>query len=291
MNLHGLLAWIREHPTYQQLETQISEGVELPTQHALASVTPPLLAALSGDLAQPVLIVAPTDKSAQQLEQALRLWLEKPGRLLIFPAPPTLPYERTPWPPEIIADRLNVLSTLFLRRVGALPDAEPPIIVASIHALMQRTLPYRQFYKAARKIEQGARTSLTGLARHCQEIGYEPVSVVQRSGEISRRGGILDVYPFQAPHPYRLDFFGDEVDSIRVFDPATQRSEDRISAFWLTPVREALPRDSERALTRLKPLLESDALPPEARPLLEEDADALAHGGPFPTLEFYLPAL
>ncbi len=291
MNLHGLLAWIREHPLYQQLETQVSEGVELPTQRALASVTPPLLAALSEDLAQPVLIVAPTDKSAQQLEQALGLWLETPNRLLTFPAPPTLPYERTPWPPEIIADRLNVLSTLFLRRVGALPDAPPPVIVASIHALMQRTLPYRQFYKAARRIERGARTSLTGLARHCQQIGYAPVSVVQRPGEISRRGGILDVYPSQAPHPYRLDFFGDEIDSIRVFDPATQRSEKRISEFWLTPVREALPRDSERALARLQPRLESNDLPPEARPLLEEDADALAHGGPFPTLEFYLPAL
>ena len=290
MKLHGLLAWIREHPRYQELQAHLARGMNLPPQPVLPAAGPALLATLSEDLSAPTLIVTPTGKNAQRLIQALQIWMRQPERVLAFPAPPALPYERTPWPPEIIADRLNVLSTLFLHRVGARPEGAPPLIIASAHALMQRPLPYRQFRKAARKILRGDRTSLTGLARHCQNIGYESVSVVERPGQISRRGGLLDIYPPQASHPYRLDFFGDEIDTIRVFDPGTQRSEERSDAFWITPVREALPQDSERALARLKPLLDED-LPPEIRDPLTEDTDALEQGAAFPTLEFYLPAL
>ncbi len=291
MKLHGLLTWIREHPRYREIQAQVAEGVELPAQPILPATAPALLAALSDDLSAPTLIVTPTGKNAQRLVQALHVWMERPERLLTFPSPPALPYERTPWPPEVIADRLNVLSTLFLHRVNARTEnAPPPVIVASAHALMQRPLPYRQFRKAARRIRRGARESLTGLARHCQHIGYEVVSVVERPGQLSRRGGILDIFPPQAPHPYRLDFFGDEIDAIRVFDPGTQRSQGRIDEFWVTPVREALPQDSERALARLTPLLEH-GLPPEIHEPLAEDADALEQGGAFPTLEFYLPLL
>ncbi|MGC9398923.1 MAG: transcription-repair coupling factor [Anaerolineae bacterium] len=288
MKLHGLLAWIREHPHYRRVRDDVLEGHAQPPHPILPAAGPALLAALSEDLEAPTLIVVPTGKSAQQLVQALQLWMENPERLLVFPAPPALPYERTPWPPEVIADRLNVLATLFLHRVGARPESAAPVVVASVHALMQRPLPYRQFRKAARKVQHSARTSLTGLARHCQQIGYDVVSVVSAPGQISRRGGLLDVYPPHAPHPYRLDFFGDEIDAIRVFDPATQRSRDHVAEFWITPVREALPRDAKRALPQVQSLLD-ETLPPEVSKPLAEDAEALAQGAPFPTLEFYLP--
>ncbi len=292
MTLHGVLSWLREHPTYQQLHDRLLAGVTLPPQQILPAAASTLISALAEELPGPTLVVTPTIKEGQRLLQALRLWLTDPeAQLLTFPAPPVLPYERAPWPPEIVADRLRVLSALFLRRVDAAPPAPPPIIVASAQALMQRTLPYRQFRKRARQIAQGERYSLTGLARHCQGIGYESVSVVEHPGQFSRRGGILDIYPPQAPMPYRLDFFGDELDVIRAFDPATQRSEARVDAFWITPVREALPQDGARALDVLHSLLDEDDLPPELRIPLEEDAEALEAGGAFPTLEFYLPLL
>jgi transcription-repair coupling factor (superfamily II helicase) len=226
---------------------------------------------------------------------ALRTWTAQPGRLVSFPEPPALYYERVPWPPEVITDRLDVLSQLSMFQ--AAPSTEEahgprsgPVVVTSVRALMRRTLPYRQFRRAIRKISVGARESLAELTRHAVGIGYEPTSVVHAPGQLSRRGGLLDIYPPQATQPYRLEFFGDEIETIRVFVPETQRSSDRIDTFWLTPVREALPRDSERALAAVQHLLDTEP-PPEFRAQLEEDAEALTAQAPFPNLEFYLPYL
>jgi len=299
--LHGLLAWVREHPAYQTLRDALQTGLELPTTALLQRARPPVIAALSEELPAPVVIVVATVDESRRLVEALKLWVDDPTRLRRFPEPPVLFYERAPWTPEAITDRLDVLSKLFMHRLddavpGAGAEGAPPIIIASVRALMQRTLPYRQFRRAARKIEVNVRPkdasdSLTGLARHAGGIGYEPVSVVQAPGQFSRRGGLLDIYPPQSALPYRLEFFGDVIDTIRAFDPATQRSlpeAGRIKRFWLTPVREALPMDGERALEMLRALLETP-LPTDVRPLLEGDAQSLEAAIPFPNLEFYLP--
>jgi transcription-repair coupling factor (superfamily II helicase) len=255
-------------------------------------------------------IVVPSVEESRRLAAALRTWMEAPERLLAFPEPPGLLYERVPWPPEVITDRLDVLSQLCMCQaagthepfVQAASDSDRPcpVVVTSARALMRRTLPFRQFRRAIRRIAVGAHESLTELTRHATGIGYEPVSVVQAPGQLSRRGGLLDIYPPQATQPYRLEFFGDEIDTIRTFDPETQRSTGRtdavgshvasMDAFWLTPVREALPRDSARALEAVMSLLATNP-PPEYRSILEADAEALEAQVPFPNLEFYLPYL
>ena len=290
--LHGLQRWISETPAYRQLTGGAAAELELPPQEVLPAALPPLLATVIAEQpTEPVLIVTTTSKEGQRLSQELQRWLKQPERLLSFPSPPVFPYERAPWPPEVIADRLQVLSTLFLHRLDALPHIAPPVVVASVRALLQRPLPYRQFRKAARQIEVGRRYSPAELARHCQGVGYEVASVVAGPGQLSNRGGILDIYPPQAAQPYRLEFFGRELESLRTFDPATQRSIDnQAESFWITPVREVLPRDGARALQQLEPLLEGE-LPPEVRGPLAEDLENLRAGGPFPTLEFYLPTL
>ncbi len=286
--LHALLSWIRENPAYARVEDALRSGLELPGQALMPDARPPVMAALCDTVESPTVIVVPNAEGSRRLAHTLRLWLEHPERIVQFPDPPGLFYERAPWPPEALADRMHVLSWLYLHRVGAVTSGVPPVVVTSARALMQRTLPYRQFRLTARKIEVGARESLTGLARHANGIGYEAASVVQLPGQFSRRGGLLDIYPPQAAHPYRLEFFGDEIDTIRTFDPATQRSEGRVDLFWLVPVREALPHDSARAVEAISRLLERDP-PPEIREPLEEDARALSAGAPFPRLESYLP--
>lgn len=291
MTYNGLLSWIREHPVYQMLRQQLESGVQVPAQAALASALPAVLAALLEDTPYPQLILTPTAAESRQLLQTLRTdWLREPERLFLFPEPPVMPYEYAAWTPEAITDRLTVLSTLFLQRAGAAEAASPPIIIASARAVIQKLLPYRQFRRAAQRIETGGRDSITALARHCRGIGYETVSVVEAPGQISQRGGILDVYPPQAKQPYRLDFFGDEIEAIRTFEPSTQRSTGRIDGFWLTPVREALPRDGLRAAEALRAYM-TDALPPEIRASLELDLRSLEAGIPFPTLETFLPSM
>ncbi len=289
MALNGLLSWIREHAAYQTLRGSLESGAHLPAQATLASAIPAVLAALLEDLPGPQLILTPTATESRQLLQTLRAnWLNQPQRILSFPEPQVMPYERAAWTPETITDRLAVLSALFLQRAQTGNATPPPIIIASARAVVQRVLPYRQFRRAARRIETGGQESITALARHCRGIGYESVSVVEAPGQISQRGGLLDIYPPQAAQPYRLDFFGDEIEVIRTFEPATQRSTGRAESFWLTPVREALPRDGERALNALRDTLAEDLLP-EIRVPLESDLQALEAGVPFPTLECYLP--
>ncbi|MBN1874103.1 MAG: transcription-repair coupling factor [Anaerolineae bacterium] len=293
-SLRGLLEWIYEHPAYTTLQDNLQAELTLPPQALIARARPPVIAALVQRLHVPTVIVTPTVDDSRHLYETLHLWLDETHNqqltLIRFPEPPVLFYERAPWTPEAITDRMHVLTSLTIHRTSTATHTPFPVIITSARALMQRTLPYRQFRRVARKIEVGARESLTGLARHVSSLGYESVSVVQAPGQFSRRGGLLDIFPAHANTPYRLEFFGDEVDTIRIFTPETQRSTERVEQIWLGPIREALPRDSERALDALHTLLNNN-LPPEVRLPLEADAEALEAGIPFPTLEFYLPYL
>ncbi|MGC9523066.1 MAG: transcription-repair coupling factor [Anaerolineae bacterium] len=289
-SLHGLLDWIRTHPAYATLLDSRETDLESPAYDLLPRARPALLAALAGDIEVPTLVVVPTVEESRRLAVSLRTWMEDPASLMQFPEPPGLLYERVPWPPEVITDRLDVISHLYMQQAAKKRATEAPVVIASARSLMRRTLPYRQFRRAIRQIAVGAHMSLPELTRHATGLGYEPVSVVHAPGQLSRRGGLLDIYPPQATQPFRLEFFGDEIDTIRTFDPATQRSERRVEEVWLTPVREGLPRDSERALAAVERLLAADP-PPELHATLEADAEALAAQAPFPNLEYYLPYL
>lgn len=288
-SVRGLLTWVREHPAYTNLLKHLSTGVELPPVNVLARARPAVVAALSSDLEVPLLIIVPSVEESRHLVQGLKAWIERPERILQFPEPPAVVHERTPWPAEVITDRLNVLAKLAMAGLHSQLDSyTPPVIVASARSLIRRTLPYRHFRRAIRQIVPGAKFSLTELVRHAIGIGYEPVTVVEAPGQLSRRGGILDIFPPHAPGPYRLEFFGDEIETIRSFDPGTQRSRSPSEGFWIMPVREALPRDSQRAIPHVERLLQSDPSP-EIRAVLQEDLEALVSGTAFEHLEFYLP--
>lgn len=246
-SLRGLLTWIREHPAYASVRDRLHAGLELPPFALLPRARPAVIAALLGETSAPIVVVVPTIEASRRLTVSLRTWMEVPSRLIQFPEPPGLLYERVPWPPEVIGDRLDVISQLATAQAGRTSDSRNPVIVTSARALMRRTLPYRQFRKAIRHIATGASESLGELTRHATGIGYEPVSVVQSPGELSRRGGLLDIFPPQATRPYRLEFFGDEIDTIRTFEPETQRSVARVEEFWLTPCRSTPSRQCRHA--------------------------------------------
>ncbi len=289
-SLNGLLSWVQLHPVYQEILEKLRARLQLPAYVTMSRARAAIMTALISDIDQPVLILTPTAEESQRTIEALQLWLPDPSRLMQFPEPPNLFYERVPWPPETITDRLDIIANLYMHRIGKGDPNAKPIVVSSSRALMQRTLPYRQFHRAARFIAIDARTSLTELTRHAVGIGYEPVSVVQAPGQLSRRGGILDIYPPQSAYPFRMEFFGDVIDTIRTFEPETQRSTGRVKAFWLTPVREALPRDSERASDALRRLMDRNP-PPEVLEAVQPDLEMLEANIPFPCLEFYLPYL
>jgi transcription-repair coupling factor (superfamily II helicase) len=110
---------------------------------------------------------------------------------------------------------------------------------------MTRTIPRRDFLKACKKLSAGQNVQPDALARSWVEIGYQRVNTVLEPGQFSRRGGIMDVWTPAEKLPVRLDFFGDEIETVRRFDPASQRTVENLEAILITPAREYVSRPSE----------------------------------------------
>jgi transcription-repair coupling factor (superfamily II helicase) len=255
----------------------------LPPLGLLRAARPAVLAALASNLERPTLVVAGSVERAKALAHSLRDWSSAPEHVLSFPEPLALFYERAPWTDEVIAGRLQVLSAFQS------PTAPPPlIIVASARALMQRTLPLRQFKVSVFQFHVGQALDLDRTLGRWSGLGYEPVSVVESPGQFSHRGGILDIFPPADPLPVRVELFGNRIESLRCFDPATQRSQERVESVTVTPAREALPRHGPRVADRVAAQLLRDQ-PADVCAELEEHHQGLVSATPFPGIEFYLP--
>jgi transcription-repair coupling factor (superfamily II helicase) len=243
----------------------------------------------------PILLLTGRVDTATLWHQALETWLPAGSRLHRLPEPTPLPYDRGPWSDRTRAGRLAALADLIAGQHPLLAAPEmPPIVVASARAFLQKTLPKRRFIAATRVLRAGQSLDLEKTLGGWQEIGYDPVSVVEAPGQFSRRGGIIDIFPIAAPYPVRIELFGDEVDTLRAFDPTTQRSAaptDGDSAplsILITPAREALP-GAARDFTEVwadEPLPAEDSLPS-----WRDDLADLRAGRPFANLEYYLPLI
>jgi transcription-repair coupling factor (superfamily II helicase) len=297
MNVSGLLDWFDGLSEYRSLRDELSDGETTLPLGLPRGTRPPMVAALSRDVGRPILFVTGTVDSAQRLAQALRDWAPDPGRILRFPEPLALFYERAPWTEEVIVGRLHVLCEFFARRAD-LPNlvrhprtsAGALIVVTSARALMQRTLPFRQFQLSVNTLSVGQLLDLERTLERWTGAGYEPVTVVEGPGQFSHRGGILDIFPPAVPLPVRIELFGSEIESLRRFNPATQRSEERVDSVTITPAREALPRHAPRIATTVSAQLARD-LPADVVTELESHYRGLISATAFPGLEFYLPYL
>jgi len=209
----------------------------------------PLLAALvaaratGGEAGSPpsMLVMAPTGRRAESVGAALECLL--PGATVLhFPAWETLPHERLSPSPETVGRRLEVL-----RRAHAWDGSSPLVVVASVRAALQPI--------ASGLTEAGAVELVAGqrgherddVVRRLVELAYQRVDMVSRRGEFAVRGGILDVFPPVADHPLRVEFFGDEVEQIRAFSVADQRSlPGAVESVTLIPSRELLLTEGVR---------------------------------------------
>ncbi len=293
MDIAGLLNWLEELEPYRRLRADLRQG-DLPTPLGLMrAARAPVLAKLVRDLAadgrRAALVVAGTTGRAQKLVQSLDDWSGGSASVLRFPEPLTLFYDRAPWTDEIVVGRLRVLSALYDRHEGG-EDKEPLVIVSSARAVMQLTLPLHQYRLSVREVAVGQILDMERTLRRWAGLGYEPVSVVEAAGQFSHRGGIVDVFPPADELPVRIELWGNQVDSMRRFDPATQRSQERVASVTVTPAREALPRHGARAAEHVANLLEQD-LPEDVVEELEAHYRGLADCAPFAGLEFYLPYL
>jgi transcription-repair coupling factor (superfamily II helicase) len=248
----------------------------------IASVRPYLIAALQQDLGRPLLVVTAQPERAQQIYDELRIWSTTPEGVLRFPEPDALPYERVPWATETIGKRLATLS--------ALSTIPYPLVVTSARALMHKTIPLEEFKTSTHTLRAGQTISLQKTLAHWYALGYRPESVVEEPGTFSRRGGIIDIFPPGNPWPGRIELFGDQIESLRTFDPTSQRSRESITSFTLTPASEALPKYGQRA-AELVADLELTGCHSPAQSEFKGDWEALQRGEGFRGLEFYVPYL
>lgn len=224
-----------------------------------------------------LLAIAPTGRRAETLGPALQAVI--PGAVsLHFPAWETLPHERLSPSPETVGQRLEVL-----RRVAQWDGETPLIVTASVRAALQPLAGGLNDLAPISLTMGGRGHDLGEVTERLVELAYHRVDMVSRRGEFALRGGILDVFPPVADHPYRVEFFGDEVDQIRAFSVADQRSlPGDIAAVELAASRELLLTEAVRSRAReLKDEF------PGIRGMLEK----MSEGIPVEGMESLTPAL
>lgn len=233
-----MLDLIRQQPIYQDYLNAVKVGNHSTTLGIIRSARLPVVAGLCLDLNTPLLLLTDRSDRAALMYDELGFWLPDIQRVY-FPEPTPMFYENAAWGSLTRRDRLQALSTLvqYFKPGSQKPD-KPCVIVAPLRAVMTRTIPRREFILSSKNIRLGSRENPEILRRFFARLGYENVDVVTEHGQYSRRGGILDVWPPAEPFPVRMEFFGDELDTLRYFDPTTQRTVRSLETIQVTPARE-----------------------------------------------------
>ena len=167
-----------------------------------------------------------------RVAEELAAWMGDPASVAILEPRTALAYERS----ELVADE----TAARVAALAAWRSGPARILVASVQALLQHTIAVADLPDQPRELRSGARISQTALLHELLELGYVPAIEVAGKGEFARRGGIVDVFPPSADLPIRIESFGDEIESLRRFDPTDQRSVGRVDSIVLLPASEFL---------------------------------------------------
>ena len=217
---------------FREVVARIEKGERQVLLHGLpAALAAFLIAHLRHAFDRPVLVVAADEDQAEQWRDDLQ---EITGEEIVryFPAWDVSVYDHRSPDPEITGLRIEAAVRLQLGR--------PTIVVAPAAALLLPLIPPHALELGTLRLAVGEEHALDRLGTHLIDCGFERVSMVDGIGQFSVRGGILDVYPFYAEHPFRIEFFDDEIESIRQFDVATQRSLSLVEEAIVPPAREIL---------------------------------------------------
>ncbi len=286
LNLSGLLHILRECRVYQSLLTELAQANQHTQFNVVRSARPFLLAALAADWDGPIIFLTAALRRAYNVSEQLPIWQADSARLYRFAEPSALFYERAPWDASVIRNRIDSLSALALSQ-----SQKNVVIVASAKAVMQATVPTSVFRDASITIEIGQRHRMESLILRWIGMGYEPATVVLEPGSFSRRGGILDIYPLASDYPLRIEFFDDEVESLRRFNPGDQRSIYRVESATIAPAREALPAMTKAIGAEREAWLRAIGEDSASSTSISADIESLSQGSAFAHIEHYLPYL
>lgn len=282
ISLHSDFKRVKQH--YEQGHQDLLTGVN-GSQKSL------IIAALTHDAAQKTLIISHSNS------QAFRLSLDLEGMLgrdktAFFPANELFPHEEA-YEPDVTAQRVATL--------GKILKSENLLVVTSWEALKRQLIPPTKFLEFTVFLKIGMETSINGLLERLIKMGYQRVDLVQSIGQFSQRGDLVDIFPLDQDHPVRIEFFGDEIDSLRVFKVEDQISIGPIKEILILPAREGLwlqaefeaaqvniRRDLELQVAKLNDfgkINEADALQNK----VEEALERLSQGFQLPGADQFLP--
>ncbi len=216
----------------------LSEGGHL---LGASSAAPAIVAkAVEADDTHPVLVLTATEQDAEALAAAVGAYIDA-RRVTVFPSWETLPHERLSPRSDTVARRLAALRRLVHPEEAESETGLPrlAVVVAPLRAVLQPLVPGLADLVPVR-VHSADRIDLTELVEALAGAAYTRVDMVERRGEFAVRGGIVDVFAPTDPHPVRIEFFGDEVDSLRSFSVADQRSLEDVPLLWAPPCRELL---------------------------------------------------
>ncbi|HEU5013729.1 MAG TPA: transcription-repair coupling factor [Roseiflexaceae bacterium] len=299
-DLDVLLQQLADHERVEALSITLREQprARLFAGPVITAARPALLAALATHTAGPLVYVVDSSETATRAVGDLNQWLDT-NTAMLFSASDALAYERMSTSAAVLAGRLRVLQhlqgttddgrrTTNDEQQASSVKRQAPIIVASVRALMQPTLAPTEWNDAALRLRQGDVYNLEELIERWIAMGYRSAPTVEEPGELSRRGGIIDIFPPGDEQPLRIEFFGDEVDSLRRFDPVTQRSNTRMTETIVGPPQDLPFWRRDEVLARIRNV-DTSGLRPEARDEWETDITRLEHGERFEGRGLFAP--
>jgi transcription-repair coupling factor (superfamily II helicase) len=231
-----IFAELEQSSSFDRVRRHLSLGVGRRRVSGLTNTARSLyLPLLARAAKQPVIVVVADNKAAEALEPALRAGCDltgaiDPDRVVRLPAHDVLPFENLSPHPDVQEQRA---AALFKLATGAVS-----ILIAPAESAALR-LFHRDYYSSlAVTLRRGEELDVEVLTAHLASVGYTQMDLVEMPGQFTRRGGILDVYSPEADRPVRIEFFGDEIETIRKFDPETQRSQSGLDETQLLPLTE-----------------------------------------------------
>ena len=255
-----LTALADDYPLYRNIEAGVAQGGITEAEGVPPSAKAFLLACWLRETGRSLALVTYNNEQAERLAQDLAHYGVPAGGIVVLPSSvDTLFFVEG-------APDLGVLG----KRAAALQKlaaGDRQVVIGPITAFLQRTAPLGERLVG---LAEGETVSINSLERALVDFGYERVEAVEQPGQWTRRGGIIDIFPGDALRPVRVDFFGDDIESLRVFDPETQRSQAKIGTLVLAPAREIVWDDE--AVQRAVSLLQKE-LPLRARALREVNED------------------
>jgi transcription-repair coupling factor (superfamily II helicase) len=275
--LGGLLPILRQTGGFRELARRLERGGR-DTLALIDAGRSYVAAALAEEGDRTLLIVVPGSARSRQLVDQLRGWLGDGRPVELFAERDALPYERLGTDPITHQSRLRALAALCAER--------PSVVVATARGLMDPLARADEFGARMIRLRPGDLADPSGLAAQLLAAGYAPAPLVEEPGTFSRRGGILDVFPPTAPRPLRVEFFGDEIESVREFDPLTQRSREHLPEAAVSPATELFVDVTSKELKQLA-ALDAGALNAEGVEQWHRDLERLSNGEAIDALPLY----